>query len=85
MNCCFHVRKMFFFLVEYMFFKENYNIFFIKCWKLLVIVSRIKYFVFFLCLCKEVFSEMIYDAGFTNVMFENLTFGVVSIHDGFKI
>lgn len=28
---------------------------------------------------------MIYEAGFTNVKYENLTFGVVAIHDGFKI
>lgn len=26
-----------------------------------------------------------YDVGFTNVMFENLSFGIVAIHDGFKI
>eukprot|EP00111_Clytia_hemisphaerica_P024256 TCONS_00071489-protein len=34
---------------------------------------------------QEHFSDMIYNAGFTNVMYENLTFGVVAIHDGFKI
>ena len=28
---------------------------------------------------------MMYDVGFTNVMYENLSFGVVAIHDGFKI
>jgi len=34
---------------------------------------------------QDVFAEMIYEAGFSNVRYENLTFGVVAIHDGFKI
>lgn len=34
---------------------------------------------------QEAFGEMLYEAGFTNVKYENLTFGVVAIHDGFKI
>ena len=36
-------------------------------------------------LLQEAFGEMLYEAGFTNVKYENLTFGVVAIHDGFKI
>jgi len=34
---------------------------------------------------QETFAEMIYDSGFSNVRYENLTFGVVAIHDAFKI
>jgi len=34
---------------------------------------------------QDVFAEMIYEAGFSNVRYENLTFGVVAVHDGFKI
>ncbi|XP_057294784.1 2-methoxy-6-polyprenyl-1,4-benzoquinol methylase, mitochondrial-like [Hydractinia symbiolongicarpus] len=34
---------------------------------------------------KKAFADMIYDAGFSNVMVEDMTFGVVCIHDGFKI
>ncbi len=34
---------------------------------------------------KETFSAMIEEAGFGNVEHENLTFGVVAIHSGFKI
>ena len=31
------------------------------------------------------FAEMIYETGFSNVRYENMTFGVVAVHDGFKI
>jgi len=31
------------------------------------------------------FADMIYDAGFSNVRYENMTFGIVAVHDGFKI
>lgn len=34
---------------------------------------------------QEEFKLMIEDAGFVNVNYENLSFGVVSIHSGFKI
>eukprot|EP00794_Sanderia_malayensis_P014093 gene14093-15565_t len=34
---------------------------------------------------QEAFAAMIEDAGFSNVEYENLTFGVVAIHSGFKI
>jgi len=34
---------------------------------------------------QEDFSDLIYDAGFSHVMYENMTFGVVAIHDGFKL
>ncbi|XP_065663923.1 2-methoxy-6-polyprenyl-1,4-benzoquinol methylase, mitochondrial [Hydra vulgaris] len=34
---------------------------------------------------QEAFSNLIYNAGFSNVTYHNLTFGVVSIHDGFKL
>jgi len=33
---------------------------------------------------QEMFSELIRRAGFLNVTYENLTFGVVCIHSGFK-
>jgi demethylmenaquinone methyltransferase/2-methoxy-6-polyprenyl-1,4-benzoquinol methylase len=33
---------------------------------------------------QEVFAEQIRAAGFQNVSYENLTFGVVAIHSGFK-
>jgi len=34
---------------------------------------------------QEEFADMIYEAGFCNVMIENLTFGVCAIHDGYKL
>jgi len=34
---------------------------------------------------QETFAAMIEDSGFSNVTFENLLFGVVAIHSGFKI
>lgn len=34
---------------------------------------------------QEDFKQMIVDAGFSMVRYENLTFGVVSIHSGFKL
>lgn len=34
---------------------------------------------------QEEFKAMIEDAGFALVRYENLTFGVVSIHSGFKL
>lgn len=34
---------------------------------------------------QDTFAEMIYNAGFSNVRYENMTFGVVAVHDGFKI
>ena len=34
---------------------------------------------------QETFTSMIEDAGFANVTHENLLFGVVAIHSGFKI
>ncbi|XP_062139986.1 2-methoxy-6-polyprenyl-1,4-benzoquinol methylase, mitochondrial [Drosophila sulfurigaster albostrigata] len=34
---------------------------------------------------QEQFKSMIEDAGFVNATYENLTFGVVSIHSGFKL
>ncbi|KAK3855500.1 hypothetical protein Pcinc_038103 [Petrolisthes cinctipes] len=34
---------------------------------------------------QETFKEMIEEAGFRNVTYENLTFGVTAIHSGFKI
>ncbi|ROT66692.1 putative 2-methoxy-6-polyprenyl-1,4-benzoquinol methylase, mitochondrial [Penaeus vannamei] len=34
---------------------------------------------------QETFKEMIEDAGFRRVTYENLTFGVTAIHSGFKI
>ena len=36
-------------------------------------------------LFQETFAAMIEDSGFSNVTFENLSFGVVAIHSGFKI
>jgi ubiquinone/menaquinone biosynthesis C-methylase UbiE len=33
---------------------------------------------------QEVFANQIRNAGFLNVSYENLTFGVVAIHSGFK-
>lgn len=34
---------------------------------------------------QEEFKKMIEDAGFELVYYENLTFGIVSIHSGFKL
>ena len=34
---------------------------------------------------QENFKSMIENAGFENVTYENLTFGVVAIHSGFKL
>lgn len=34
---------------------------------------------------QEDFKRMIEDAGFVNVTYENLTFGVVAIHSAFKL
>jgi 2-methoxy-6-polyprenyl-1,4-benzoquinol methylase len=34
---------------------------------------------------QEAFSDMISDAGFAAVSFENLTFGTAAIHSGFKL
>lgn len=35
--------------------------------------------------CQEEFKEMIEDAGFSHVTYENLMFGVASVHSGFKL
>lgn len=35
--------------------------------------------------CQEEFKEMIEDAGFSDVTYENLMFGVAAIHSGFKL
>lgn len=43
-----------------------------------IINERLKLF-------QETFKEMIEDAGFRNVTYENMTFGVAAIHSGFKI
>jgi len=34
---------------------------------------------------QDEFAEMIYDAGFSNVRYDNMSFGVVAAHDAFKI
>ena len=34
---------------------------------------------------QEEFAQMIVDAGFKSITFENLTFGVAAIHSGFKL
>ena len=34
---------------------------------------------------QETFKDMIEEAGFRNVTYENLTLGVAAIHSGFKI
>lgn len=38
----------------------------------------------FVCL-QEDFKELIEDAGFHNVTYENLLFGVAAIHSGYKL
>lgn len=35
--------------------------------------------------CQEEFKEMIEDAGFSHVTYENLMFGVAAVHSGFKL
>ena len=40
---------------------------------------------FLLVLLQEEFKEMIEDAGFSRVTYENLFFGVAAIHSGFKL
>lgn len=34
---------------------------------------------------QEEFAEMIENAGFSNVTYENLSFGIAAIHSGFKL
>lgn len=42
-------------------------------------------FMYFWVLFQEEFKEMIEAAGFRCVTYENLNFGVVAIHSGFKL
>lgn len=40
----------------------------------------------YVCSCtQDEFAEMIEDAGFCHVTYENLSFGVAAIHSGFKL